>query len=101
MKGIKFEKDTFAVGFSDGLFTGLLVGDYTFHHHHNVLGAIILLSPNLEDDKGCNGNKDHWVKYSTESVVSATEMVANITGLSGQVGYGFGKKRVTVNFVYE
>jgi len=96
MKGVKFDKKT-----SDGVFTGLLIGDYTFHHHHNVLGAIILLSPNLEDSKNCNGNKDHWVKYSTESVVSATEIVANITGLSGQVGYGFGKKRVNVKYVYE
>jgi hypothetical protein len=101
MKGIKFEKDTFAVGFSDGLFTGLLVGDYTFHHHIDVLGGIILLSPDLETSKSCNGNKDHWVKYSSEAIMGATEIVAEISGLSGNVGYGFGKKRVKVCYVYE
>jgi len=96
MKGIKFDKNT-----SDGLLTGLLIGDYTFHHHHNILGAIILLSPDLQEDKGCNGNKDHWVKYSSESVGNATETVAEITGLSGTVGYGFGKKRLDVKYVFE
>jgi len=96
MKGVKFDKNT-----SDGLFTGLLVGDYTFHHHHNVLGAIILLSTDLEDSKNCNGNKDHWVKYSTDSVEDATEIVAQITGLSDALGYGFGQKRLNVKYVYE
>jgi len=96
VKGIKFDKDN-----SDGQFTGLLVGDYTFHHHIDILGSVLLLSPNLEEDKNCKGNKDHWVYYSSEAIISATEIVANITGLSGQVGYGFGKKRVNVRYVYE
>jgi len=96
VKGIKFDTDN-----SDGRFTGLLIGDYTFHHHIDVLGSIVLLSENLESSKTCNGNKDHWVYYSSEAVGNATETVSEITGLSGEVGYGFGKKRVNVKYVYE
>jgi hypothetical protein len=75
--------------------------DYSFHHHINVLGSIIMLSPDLEDSKSCNGNKDHWAYYSSEAIGNATETVAEITGLSGTVGYGFGKKRVHVKYVFE
>ena len=96
IKGVKYDKDN-----SDGLLTGLLVTDYSFHHHIDILGSVLQLSPNLETSKNCSGNKDHWVYYSSEAILNATEIAAIITGLSGQVGYGFGKKRVTVNYVYE
>ena len=96
VKGIKYETGT-----SDGLLTGLLMTDYSFHHHINVLGSIVMLSPNLETSKNCNGNKDHWAYYSSEAIGNATETVAEITGLSGSVGYGFGKKRLNVKYVYE
>jgi hypothetical protein len=96
MKGVKYDDAT-----SDGQFTGLLISDYSFHHHIDILGAVIMLSPNLETEKNCNGNKDHWVYYSSEAVSNATEIAAEITGLSGSVGYGFGKKRVNVKYVYE
>jgi len=96
VKGVKFDKDN-----SDGLLTGLLITDYSFHHHIDILGSVLQLSPNLEEDKNCSGNKDHWVYYSSESITNATEIAAVITGLSGNVGYGFGKKRVNVNYVYE
>jgi len=96
IKSVKFDKDN-----SDGLLTGLLITDYSFHHHIDILGSVLQLSPNLETSKNCIGNKDHWVYYSSEAIINATEIVANITGLSGQVGYGFGKKRVNVRYVYE
>jgi hypothetical protein len=96
ISGVKFDKDN-----SDGLFTGLLITDYSFHHHINILGSVIQLSPNLETEKKCNGNKDHWVYYSSEAISNATEIAAEITGLSGVLGYGFGKKRVDVKYVYE
>jgi hypothetical protein len=96
IKGVKFDKDN-----SDGLFTGLLITDYSFHHHIDILGAVLMLSPNLEENKNCNGNKDHWVYYSSEAVSNATGIAAEITGLSGSVGYGFGRKRVNVKYVYE
>ena len=96
IKGVKYDKDN-----SDGLLTGLLVTDYSFHHHIDILGSVLQLSPNLETSKNCSGNKDHWVYYSSEAIISATEIVANITGLSGQVGYGSGKKRVNTRYVYE
>jgi hypothetical protein len=96
VKGIKYDDAT-----SDGKFTGLLIGDYTFHHHIDILGSVILLSPDLEEAKNCNGNLDHWVKYSSEAIENSTQIVAEISGLSGQVGHGFGRKRLNVRYVYE
>jgi hypothetical protein len=96
LKGVNFDDAT-----SDGLLTGLLITDYSFHHHVDILGGVVQLSPNLEDSKSCNGNADHWVYYSSEAIVNATEMAAEITGLSKELGYGFGEKRVKVRYVRE
>lgn len=52
LKGVKFEKDN-----SDGLLTGLLVTDYSFHHHIDILGSVLQLSPNLETSKNCSGTR--------------------------------------------
>jgi len=95
LKGIKSDNS------SDGLFTGLLITDYSFHHHIDILGAVLMLSPDLETSKNCNGNADHWVKYSSEVIENSTKIAAEITGLMGTVGYGFGKKRLDVKYVYE
>jgi len=95
IKGVKSDNN------SDGLLTGLLITDYSFHHHIDILGSVLQLSPNLETSKNCNGNADHWVYYSSEAIENATEIASEITGLSGKVGYGFGKKRVNVRYVYE
>jgi hypothetical protein len=86
---------------SDGLFTGLMIFDYSFHHHIDILGAVLMLSPDLETSKNCNGNADHWVKYSSQVIENSTKTAAEITGLMGTVGYGFAKKRVNVRYVYE
>jgi len=96
VRGVKFDKDN-----SDGLFTGLLITDYSFHHHVDILGAVLMLSPNLETDDNCNGNADHWVYYSSEVIKNQTKIAAEITGIMGTVGYGFGKKRLAVKYVYE
>jgi hypothetical protein len=96
LKSIKYDNAT-----SDGLLTGLLITDYSFHHHIDVLGSILQLSPNLETVKDCNGNADHWVYFSSEAIVNATRTAAEITGLSRKLGYGFGKKRVDVRYVRE
>ena len=95
-KGVKYDATT-----STGQFTGLLISDYSFHHHIDILGSVIMLSPNLETEKNCNGNADHWVYYSSEAIGNATETVAKISGESGSVGYGFGRKRVSILAVYE
>ena len=95
LKGVKSDNS------SDGLFTGLLITDYSFHHHIDILGAVLMLSPDLETSKNCNGNADHWVKYSSEVIENSTKIAAEITGLMGTVGYGFGKKRLDVKYVYE
>jgi len=96
LKGLKYDAGT-----SDGLLTGLLITDYSFHHHLNILGGVVQLSPNLEDSKSCNGNADHWVYYSSEAIVNATAIAADISGELGKLGYGFGEKRVHVRYVRE
>jgi hypothetical protein len=84
---------------SDLWFEGLIITDYSFHHHLDILGAIIQLSPELETEKDCNGNKDHWAKFSREAIKNATKIAAKESGLIGNSGYipynitGFGTGR--------
>lgn len=68
---------------SDVPFYGLIVTDYSFHHHIDILGAIIQLSPNLETSHECNGNKDHWVYYSSQAIINATKVAAEYSGTRG------------------
>ncbi|MFC2139211.1 hypothetical protein ACFLR4_00995 [Bacteroidota bacterium] len=98
IKGVKFDDST-----SDGVFKGLLVTDYSFHHHLDILGGVLQLSPNLEMDKGCNGNKDHWVYYSAPAIEEVTGFTSSISGLMGNnpnTG-GYGKGRVKIAKWYE
>jgi len=83
-------------------FQGLIVTDYSFHHHLDVLGAMLQLSPNLETVKNCNGNKDHWVNYSREAIENATGFAAKETNLVGNntdrnnnTGFGCGRQKST------
>jgi hypothetical protein len=89
-------------------FQGMIITDYSFHHHLDILGAIIQLSPDLEMSKNCNGNADHWIKYSDESVEDATRFVAEQSGLQGNnpnfykfSTKGFGSGRLKVSSWYE
>ena len=93
---------------SDGVFTGLLVTDYSFHHHVDILGGVLQLSPNLEASKNCNGNKDHWVHYSSEAIIKATEIAAKGSAYTGNndwggnnVSAGMGPRRYHVKYWYE
>jgi hypothetical protein len=89
-------------------FEGLIITDYSFHHHLDILGGVIQLSPDLELSKNCNGNKDHWVKYSAEAIRNSTGFAATETGLVGnnseanrfKLG-GFGCGRQKAAFWYE
>ena len=69
-------------------FQGLIITDYSFHHHLDILGAILQLSPNLETEDNCNGNQDHWAKYSSEAIEQATVITATTSGLQGNNPYG-------------
>jgi len=77
-------------------FKGLIIGDYMFHFHLDVHGAIILLSQNLETKKKCSGNKDHEVLYSSEIIKNATSILGIQSNFSGGTNYGFQKQRLTV-----
>lgn len=89
---------------SNSWFQGLIVTDYSFHHHLDILGAMVQLSGSLETDKNCNGNKDHWVKYSSQAIEDATGFAANQTGLVGNNtdtpfgtdGFGFGRRKAVL-----
>jgi len=84
-------------------FVGLLITDYSFHHHIDIIGAVLQLSPDLEQEKNCNGNEDHYVYYSTEVLVSSTKFVAEEVGEVGNSGaapqIGIGRKKAL--FWYE
>jgi len=95
---------------TDPPFVGLIITDYSFHHHLDVLGAMMQLSPNLELSKECNGNKDHWVFYSSEAIIKATEVVAkysphlgnnNSTRLTNKTGSALGERRYSAIAYYE
>ncbi|MFC2094130.1 hypothetical protein ACFLSH_00745, partial [Bacteroidota bacterium] len=45
--------------------------------------------------------KSHWVKYCSVAIEDATEIASRITGLMGSYGFGFAKKRLVVEAVYE
>ncbi len=78
-------------------FEGIIIGDYMFHFHCDVHGAIILLSPNLETSHNCNGNKDHHVWYSAQSIRNATKIVGISKYNAGNYeNYGFAQHRVKV-----
>jgi len=77
LKGLK------ALNKTDPPFVGIIITDYSFHHHLNVLGAMMQLSPDLEMDKECIGNKDHWVFYSSQAIINATEIAAAYSGTRG------------------
>jgi len=100
--GIKYDAT------SDGVFTGLIVTDYSFHHHLDILGGVLQLSPNLEMGKNCNGNADHWVHYSSEAIIKATEIVAENSAYAGNNDWGgdnifagMGQRRYHVKYWYE
>ena len=79
----------------DLFFEGLIIGDYMFHFHLDVHGSIILLSPDLETQKTCNGNKDHKILYSSKAIKDATSILG-ISSSEGSQNYGFGKHRLVV-----
>ncbi|GJQ21529.1 MAG: hypothetical protein HBSIN02_18840 [Bacteroidia bacterium] len=67
-------------------FQGLIIADYVFHFHMDVLGAVVLLSPKLEVFKQCLGNKDHSVIYSVDAVKRATHVILKRgSGWNGRV----------------
>jgi hypothetical protein len=69
-------------------FVGMIITDYSFHHHFSILGAIVQLSPDLEMSSNCSGNKNHWVYFSREAIENyATGVVAQY---SGQIGNNTG-----------
>lgn len=82
-------------------FQGLIIADYSFHHHLDILGAILQLSPDLETGDHCNGNQDHWAKYSQEAIEQATVITSTESGLKGnnthgifnKIGFGNGRQK--------
>jgi hypothetical protein len=79
-------------------FKGLIIGDYMFHLHLDILGGLILLSPNLELKSECKGNNDHKIYYSSAAIKEATFFA---TSVSGQSGLGGGKRNLTILYLLE
>jgi hypothetical protein len=74
------------VNANDDTFRGLIIADNMFHVHANIIGAVVLLSPNLEAFKNCRGNRAYKALYSADAIKAATEpVVKNGTGWRGRV----------------
>ncbi len=56
-------------------FKGLMLFDRIFHIHMDILGGLVHISPNTVTDDNCNGNQDHWINYSEETLRAATDLV--------------------------
>jgi hypothetical protein len=63
-----------------GEFRGLIIGDYMFHFHIDVLGAIVLLSPDLEQEDKCDKSSNHQVFFSSKTISDATGAVSKHIG---------------------
>ncbi|MCR4416497.1 MAG: hypothetical protein NUV92_01950 [Ignavibacteria bacterium] len=79
-------------------FKGLIIGDYMFHLHLDILGGLILLSPNLEMTNECKGNNDHKIYYSSAAIKNATFFANSV---SGQTGIGGGKRSLSLLYLFE
>ncbi len=79
-------------------FKGLIIGDYMFHLHLDILGGLILLSPNLEMSKECKGNNDHKIYYSSAAIKQATFFTTSVSGYSG---LGSGKRSINLLYLFE
>lgn len=79
-------------------FKGLIIGDYMFHLHLDILGGLILLSPNLELTKECKGNNDHKIYYSSAAIKNATFFANSV---SRQSGIGGGKRSLSLLYLFE
>ncbi len=89
---------------SENIFTGVIIADYSFHHHLDVLGAVLQLSDELETKHKCQGNRDHYVYYSSPAIKAATKFVSETIGTDGSYGaavYGIGTGRKKALFWYE
>jgi hypothetical protein len=64
-----------------GPFKGLMVFDNAFHLHLDILGGIVILSPNTITGKECKGNNGHWIRYSSEVLMNVTKGLK--TGAAG------------------
>ena len=64
-----------------GPFKGLMVFDNAFHLHLDILGGIVILTPNTVQGIQCNGNNGHWIRYSSETLMDVTKGLK--TGAAG------------------
>lgn len=71
-----------------GEFQGLIIGDYMFHFHVDVLGSIILLSPDLEQEDSCDESINHQTFYSSETISAATAIISKHLGAPQIIGLG-------------
>ncbi len=79
-------------------FKGLIIGDYMFHLHLDILGGLILLSPNLEMNKECKGNNDHKIYYSSAAIKDATFFASQVSGYGG---INSGKRSLSLLYIFE
>jgi hypothetical protein len=75
-------------------FKGIMLMDNVFHIHMDVLGAIVVLTPNTVVGKTCNGNANHFVRFSSQ-------ILESVTGGTGQAADASWKSKFKVISWYE
>jgi len=80
-----------------GTFKGLIIVDDMVHIHSDIIGAVVILTPNPSSGN-CVGNGNGNILYSSEAVQDAMTQV----GLqSSSLNFGFGKNRLNVKYWFE
>ncbi len=80
-----------------GTFKGLIIVDDMVHIHGDIIGAVVILTPNPSSGN-CVGNGNGNVLYSSESVQDAMTKVGLETS---SLNFGFGNNRLLVKHWFE
>jgi hypothetical protein len=63
----------------DSTFKGLMIFDKLHHIHMNILGAVVVVSPDPIVES-CGGNNGHWIHYSSEAIKLPMRLPAPFAG---------------------
>jgi hypothetical protein len=63
----------------DSTFKGLMIFDKLHHIHMNILGAVVVVSPDPIVES-CGGNDGHWIHYSSEAIKLPMKLPAAYAG---------------------
>ena len=84
--------NTLMSNLNSGTFKGLIIADDMVHVHADIIGAIVVLTPDPANGN-CIGNGNGNILYSTEAIQSAMHQIGFETA---RINYGFGNNRLYI-----